>query len=108
MLFVVLAVLFRRDDRHLVVELAVFIDGNAPLAVGECVTVEQGRLRLARQFTEPLAQNLLTVNGEILAPEEDDAALGDCCMGMIQLDQETGNRGVNALMRPVQESTYRE
>jgi len=45
-----LAVLLRRNDRDLVVELAVLVDGDAALAVGQRVAVKLGGLGLARQL----------------------------------------------------------
>lgn len=77
LLLVVLARLLRRDDRDLVVELAVLVDGDAALAVGQGVAVQLRRQRLARQLAEALAQLLLALDVEVLVAEEDNAALRD-------------------------------
>lgn len=72
-----LAVLLRRDDRDLIVELAIFVDSNASLAVRQGMTVKLRRLWLSSELAESLAQQLLVINTNVLIPEENHAPLGD-------------------------------
>ena len=70
-------VLNRADDADLIVELPVLVDRDAALAVGQSMPVQLGGRGLARQFSKPLSEELLLVDGEALVAEEDDATLGD-------------------------------
>ena len=72
-----LAVLLRRYDRDLIVELAIFVDSNASLAVRQGMTVKLRRLWLSSELAESLAQQLLVINTNVLIPEENHAPLGD-------------------------------
>lgn len=74
---VVLPVELRRNDRNLVIQLAVLVDRDAALAVGQGVLVKLGSFGFACELAQPLAENLLVVDVEVLVPEKEDAALGD-------------------------------
>lgn len=75
---VVLAVLLGRDHRNLIIELAVLVDGDSTLAVRQSVTMELGRLGLAGQLPQTLAEELLVLDADILITEEKNTALRDC------------------------------
>lgn len=40
--------------------------------------MQLGRFRLASELAEPLAQQLLLIDGDLLVAEEDNTSLGDC------------------------------
>ena len=70
-----LTVLLRRDDRDLIVQFAVLVHSNSSLAVRESMSMELRCLWLAGELTEPLAQQLLIVNTNVLVAEEYNTAL---------------------------------
>ena len=72
-----LAVLLRRNNRHLVIQLSVLVYGNPSLAVCKCVAVELGCLWLPSQLAEALAEELLVLDVDVLVAEEDDSTLRD-------------------------------
>jgi hypothetical protein len=66
-----------RDDGHLIVQLAVLIDRDSSLAVGQRMLVELGSSRLPSKFAQFLPQDFLVVDIDVLISEEHYAALGN-------------------------------